>query len=690
MKNSICYIGVALLLVLIVPISAIAQSPDDPSSDHSTVNVKREREAGKERIVINGSPGEWFDKIERLDQRPCRVAYVGTTGKNRSVLVVDGIAVLLADDKYDVWNHFEFSPDGTRYAYRFKTGKRRRIIVDNQLVAMEGRPVELDWIVFTFSSDGRHIAFWGTSGRDTKVFLDGDLKYVHKGIQGLEHFRLSQDGAHLAYAMQNRKDEALIVDGQMVYTCNDFTGSWFNPQGTAIAFCCHEGKNGDRFSLLDIASHTILKDWQIDGYVETTVFSSDGQHLAWISNREGIGFRALFLDGRRMSTARGSLVSGYVVPGHVMFSRDGSRLVYVCEQSDPLPTPEHAQLSLVEYIERYDRKCSVILVNGFPFEWVAGTGWDFQKLSYLLEMPPRLYEAYTHVACLDDCPPEKLEAVINGVMEYGVDCLEPLVSRLHVRRTSNNAAAVLARLSGQETSKRLIAELENPNNSIEMRARIASILHKRDAANDPLLLPLVRQQVDFLSATPMWSAPAAEALACIGEPAVPTLIQLLRNSPSERTRCYAAIILGLMGKQAKSAIPDLIAIWPEFTTTQFYSKPDKPGEESWVRPKKTYYDEAAMASSPFRNSFVHNVYAEYSPMAEILSVKGELVHKGVVVQSGTGYEQLFPDREDFIFYEMAIVIRVEGARYALRKITGQDFDTKSRWLEWYGNNRPPQ
>lgn len=687
MKNSICYIVVALLLVLIMPRSAIAQSPGDQSSDHSTVNVKREREAGRERIVINGSPGEWFDKIERLDQRPCRVAYVGTTGKNRSMLVVDGIAVLVADDKYDVWNHFEFSPDGTRYAYRFKTGKRWKIIVDNQLIAMEGRPVELDWIVFTFSSDGRHIAFWGTSGRDTKVFLDGDLKYVHKGIRGLEHLSLSQDGAHLAYSMQNKKDKALVVDGQMVHTCNDLGDSWFNPQGTAIAFG-HGCENRNRLSLLDIASRTIGKEWPIDGYVESLVFSSDAQHLAWISNREGIGFRALFLDGRRMPTARGSLV-----PGYVMFSRDGSRLVYVCEQSDPLPTPEHAQLSLLEYIERYDRKCSVILVNGFPVEWVAGTAgteWVRQKAESFLEMLPRLYEAYTSVACLDDCPPEKLEAAINGIMEHGVDCLEPLISRLHVRRTSNNAAAVLTRLSGQETSKRLIAEFENPNNSIEMRTRIASILHKRDAANDPLLLPLVRQQVDLLSATPMWSALATEALASIGEPAVPTLIQLLRNSPSERTRCYAAIILGLMGKQAKSAIPDLIDIWPEFTTTQFYSKPDKPGEESWVRPKKTYYDEAAMASSPFRSSFVHNVYAEYSPMAEILSVKGELVHKGVVVQSGTGYEQLFLNSEDFIFYEMAIVIRVEGARYALRKITGQDFDTKSRWLEWYGNNRPPQ
>jgi hypothetical protein len=166
-----------------------------------------------------------------------------------------------------------------------------------------------------FSPDGRYLAFAAqTGGRDALYIYDVEearvLKQLRFELNGLTAPSWSPDGRRIVFSgMVGGLSDLFITDlnGKLERLTRDrhaaLMPSW-SPDGRSIAFTTDRGPAADmvqlsygnyRIALYDLESRQVqILPQQEDGRNVNAVWSPDGAHLAWISDRTGTSNIHLF------------------------------------------------------------------------------------------------------------------------------------------------------------------------------------------------------------------------------------------------------------------------------------------------------------------------------------------------------------------------------------------------------------
>jgi hypothetical protein len=169
-------------------------------------------------------------------------------------------------------------------------------------------------------------------------------------------------------------------------------------------------------------------------------------------------------------------------------------------------------------------------------------------------------------------------------------------------------------------------------------------------------------------------------LVLIGEPAVPALIEVLKNDTNVRTRAYAALALGRIGPRAKKAVPSLIDLFPlrlkERKTTS-----SAPG----ITPPKV--DDYQIIERWIKSA--EELGVEYETLPEVQKLRS-LYGKHITITGVKVYMAVYKwsrqqciDRTHVV-ENTIISYSIDVVPFALNKITREDFGSdKEKWEQWW-------
>lgn len=173
-------------------------------------------------------------------------------------------------------------------------------------------------------------------------------------------------------------------------------------------------------------------------------------------------------------------------------------------------------------------------------------------------------------------------------------------------------------------------------------------------------------------------------LVLIGEPAVPALIDVLKNDTSSRARGYAALALGRIGPRAKKAIPVLINSFPllleeqEATSLKEGITPPKIDDyriiERWIK---------SAEELGVKYETIPEVQKLKSLYGKYLAITDVKFYRAVYKWSAYQYSGRFQSIKNTI-----ITYSVDVIPFALSKITRKEFgNDKEKWEKWWEKNK---
>jgi hypothetical protein len=285
---------------------------------------------GGECIVLNHRPGPRFDKVLSLPDRPyhevtfrldaTRVAYAAKKDGQTYVLVNDQrhgphpVALMPA-----------LGPDG-RLAYGgSRTGKPPL----KPFFMVDGEPQEVSYLpLFVyFSPDGKRLACLGAAIDPDKglprdkpvVVLDG---VVSPGYDDASTLMFSADSRHFAYEAKRDGREFVVLDGQEQKDYDEVADLEFSPDGRRFAYKAWEKSSGKYRKCMAVIDG---RPSRVYGSVDFIEFSPDGKHVVFVAqpfhateyveNREFV-----VLDGVEQAECEEAL--------YVEFSADSQHSIY--------------------------------------------------------------------------------------------------------------------------------------------------------------------------------------------------------------------------------------------------------------------------------------------------------------------------------------------------------------------------
>jgi S1-C subfamily serine protease len=306
-----------------------------------------------ERLVIDGTPGPPFDRID-LVRKPVvfspegkHIAYVGEKFFAKYVAVLDGIT----GPTYDEVSGLSFSPDGRRFAYSART--RLDINRDEWVAVVDGIPgkgydkVDREGVVF--SADGKRLAYGAQLGGKQFSVADGkpgkafDPSGEYWGP--LPRAVFSPDSRRVGYRVQyalpvqkptkgssvvKERSQTVIDDKGGVESDHDrnFAESGgipigtpvFSPDSQHVAFTTRKGR-----------TISVMHDFRLVGtYLGAgdLTFSPDSRHLAFVADQLGGQGPVYFVvrDGKADNSYKG-VVRDRTGP-RLVFSPDSQHLAY--------------------------------------------------------------------------------------------------------------------------------------------------------------------------------------------------------------------------------------------------------------------------------------------------------------------------------------------------------------------------
>ena len=239
------------------------------------------------QVVLDGTPGARYGRIEDMIFAGKRHAYVAMTTDRKYVLVLDGK---------------EQSPS-------------------------------FDGIQHLQGNDEGHVAFVGRRGSSWSVVVDGveGKAHQHPGEQIAGMIALSPTKARVAYAVIDMGNKAgtvahhLYADGKIVLSASGFQGVAFSPDGTrlAAAYVVLEPGTAQR--------HKVTVDgWTSQDYGGLTVDTSTGQHrTTFLFSPDGKRFAFIASNGlSHFVVVDGEESAGYGQIRNFQFSPDGRRYAF--------------------------------------------------------------------------------------------------------------------------------------------------------------------------------------------------------------------------------------------------------------------------------------------------------------------------------------------------------------------------
>lgn len=296
--------------------NTLVLSPDG----HHGAYIIRDPSNGNEHVVIDGRPGEAYQRIEResLVYRPDSDLVVYAARIDKESYLVGGEGV-----KADVvGSSVQFSPDGKHVVLIGSTDKRWSVFVD-------GKPGEaFDGILdnrLVFSRAGR-MAYVGLRAGRKVVVIDGAESLPFPDVS----FPVfSADGDRAAYIVTDGVHSHIWFDDFARHEARDGirpASLALSTDGTRVAYAFGSaphmrvvaGRRGDEGQWPTAGE---AYDWVFD---DTLAFSPDGRRLAYAARRGDHCF--VVVDGKPGPPFDG------IVSGSIAFSNDSRRLAYVAEQ----------------------------------------------------------------------------------------------------------------------------------------------------------------------------------------------------------------------------------------------------------------------------------------------------------------------------------------------------------------------
>lgn len=271
-------------------------------------------------VVLDGQPGETYERVSALTFSPdsSHLAYIADrAGKERVVL--DGTP----RPEYDSIDPYflRFTPSGS-LGYRAQSGRRMDIVLNGKVIATS--PGILDWsagaqgrgaAIITRSGDTWSVVFNSAKGADydaipapAAVSPDG-VHVAYAARRGQQWFavkdgtpgaawelmaqspRFSADGSHWGYVARRGGKWFVVVDGHEngPYDWFAWNGLRFSPDGKRTAFIVQQGLKW----IVVVDGKTLV---ECDGVATAPLrWSADGEHLACMV-RQGAEWRVV-LDG---------------------------------------------------------------------------------------------------------------------------------------------------------------------------------------------------------------------------------------------------------------------------------------------------------------------------------------------------------------------------------------------------------
>ncbi len=283
---------------------------------------------GESIVSLNGLHSAWVERKSPTTDFGDRVVIDGTPGK-----------------WYQLCDKLTFSPDGNSLAYRaLKKSDSKSYVVLN---GRESRPEERI-VSFLFSPDGKHSAYVASRGDERVVVVDGKEEprfkaIFHPGAEagGLfaDKILFSPDGKRHAYiGVTATGKKVVVVDGKPspaydeVFQMAVFYGdsehfAYVARNGSpAQVFVVADGQAGPRFDIVKSVHADERAGW---GWMEGTVgLSPDGRRMYYIGVKEDKETSA-----QRITVVLDNKILNEGVPGTLFpqFSPDSARLVYAFE-----------------------------------------------------------------------------------------------------------------------------------------------------------------------------------------------------------------------------------------------------------------------------------------------------------------------------------------------------------------------
>jgi WD40 repeat protein len=234
------------------------------------VYVASEGEGNKAKVmvVLNGTPGEPYDRVSALTFSPDsnHLAYIAADA-NKERVVLDG-SPGPAFDSIDPY-FLRFTPSGQLY-YRAERHGKMVLMLDGK--AISESPGILDW---SAGAKGRGIAIITRAGEAWSVVFDGAKGPDYTTISA--PVAVSVDGTHFAYAATQGHQAFIVKDGMPGAAWELISqGPSFSSDGSHWGYVAR--RDGKWFVAVDGRENGPY-DWFAWGSLQ---FSADGRHCAFL------------------------------------------------------------------------------------------------------------------------------------------------------------------------------------------------------------------------------------------------------------------------------------------------------------------------------------------------------------------------------------------------------------------------
>ncbi len=303
-----------------------------------------EERGSARRIVIDETPGEWFDEVRTpffsADGSLCSYGArrdstwtVVTNGRPGEALEELGLLGLDSAEREVYYfakiSGFVFCVGGgeRRQAQgRFASARSYPAYSDDLKVYVRGADArgiprfgtfegqgcaEFEEIgLLSSSPDESRLAFTAKKGGRWYVVLDGKRRGAYDGVAGL---RWTPDGRELTYAVRQGWKWRLVIGDQSGPEFDEVVGPYWSRDGKRVAY---EGRAGSRWSFVLDGRVGAAFDWTMHG---SLLFSPDGTSCAYLAGQRDRTFAVV--DGRRGA--------GSDAIRSLTYSPDGKQVAYV-------------------------------------------------------------------------------------------------------------------------------------------------------------------------------------------------------------------------------------------------------------------------------------------------------------------------------------------------------------------------
>ena len=284
----------------------------------------------KERMIVDGHPGETFDSLGKLtfSEDGDHWGYTARVG-NRWFRVCDGEKIECPGEPYRV----EFDLQNRQVPYLTLHGKPDLLRMPPCSVEIDGIESPIWEAISRIVSDDRHTrtAYFGRQGSQLFPVIDGiesepfqaNLN-IRPGLNILptpgtvyEEPSVSRDGRHVGYVIPENGRYRLVIDDVKGPLLDGVSGPWFSDDGSRVGSFEHRG--GKWHAVVD---GVVNLRFEVKG--DHWCFSPTLDHVAWVESEEG----------RKRVVVDGIPGPWFVDLNHFQFSPDGRHVAYLATETE--------------------------------------------------------------------------------------------------------------------------------------------------------------------------------------------------------------------------------------------------------------------------------------------------------------------------------------------------------------------